>query len=140
MRVPLNHHALSDTKRAHTHLAKGRDAAETFCASRIRSRGTSPTPGMAGTNYQPLLDGLQNAADSYLNTLADSLRSKGVDVQTATPVGVPADNIVEYAHAHPGSLVVMSTHSRSGLANVVLGRVVLHGNTPMLVVPPPSQQ
>lgn len=99
--------------------------------------------GMVGTNYQPLLDSLQNAADSYLNTLAGSLRGKGVHVQTATPMGEPADKIVEYAHEHPGSLVVMSTHGRSGLANVVLGsvarRVVLHGNTPTLVVRPTSQ-
>ena len=58
--------------------------------------------GMAGTNSQLLLDGWQNAADRYLNTLADSLRGKGVNVQTATPMGAPANKIVEYAHAHIG--------------------------------------
>lgn len=100
--------------------------------------------GMAGTNYQPLLDSLQQAADSYLNALAGSLRGKGVHVRTATPLGAPAEKIVEYAREHPGSLVVMSTHGRSGLANVMLGSVargvVLQGNTPTLVVRPTSQQ
>jgi nucleotide-binding universal stress UspA family protein len=99
--------------------------------------------GMAGTNYQPLLDSLQHAADNYLNALAGSLRSKGVHVQTATPLGAPAEKIVEYAREHPGSLVVMSTHGRSGLTSVMLGsvarRVVLQGNAPTLVVRPTSQ-
>jgi nucleotide-binding universal stress UspA family protein len=94
--------------------------------------------GMVGVNYQALLDGLQQDADSYVSQIAESVRSKGVTVQTATPMGLPADKIVEYAHAHPGSLVVMATHGRSGLAEVVLGsvarRVVLHGDTPTLMV------
>lgn len=94
--------------------------------------------GMVGANYQALLDGLQQDADSYVDQLAGAIRGKGVTVQTATPMGLPAAKIVEYAHAHPGSLVVMATHGRSGLAEVALGsvarRVVLHGDTPTLIV------
>ncbi len=98
---------------------------------------TDPT-GMAGVNYQVLLDSLQEAADSYLNQLAASLRGKGLSVQTVAPMGLPADKIVGYTHQHPGTLVVMSTHGHSGIAGVVLGsvarRVVQHGNTPTLIV------
>lgn len=89
--------------------------------------------------YPELLNRLQEAADSYINERATALRAKGYTVLTETPVGLPADKIVHYAHAHPGSVVVMATHGRTGVANVMLGsvarRVVQHGNTPTLIVP-----
>jgi len=95
--------------------------------------------GTSYAAYPELLDRLQEAADSYINERAAGLRAKGHTVLTETPVGLPADNIVRYAHAHSGSLVVMATHGRTGVANVMLGsvarRVVQHGNTPTLVVP-----
>lgn len=94
--------------------------------------------GTAGVNYQAILDSLQAASDTYLNQLAATVHSKEVNVQTATPMGLPADKIVGYAHDHPGSLVVMATHGRTGFTNLALGsvarRVVQHGNTPTLIV------
>jgi nucleotide-binding universal stress UspA family protein len=110
----------------------------------IETIAFSDPTGMVGANYQALLDGLQQDADSYVAQLASSIRSKGVTVQTATPIGLPAEKIVEYTHAHPSSLVVMATHGRTGLAEVVLGsvarRVVLHGDTPTLIVHPSTRQ
>jgi len=96
--------------------------------------------GMGSTNYPEILEGLQQAADSYVQQLAAAVRGTGCSVHTETPLGTPAEKIVEYVHDHPGSLVVMTTHGRTGLAEVVLGsvarRVVQHGNTPTLVVRP----
>jgi len=98
--------------------------------------------GMTGVNYQALLDSFQETADSYVNELASKVREKGTTVETATPMGLPAEKIVEYSHEYPGSLVVMATHGRSGVAEVVMGsvarRVVQHGDTPTLVVRPPN--
>jgi nucleotide-binding universal stress UspA family protein len=97
--------------------------------------------GMAGVNYQALLDSMQEAADAYVSQLMRTLRGKGLQVQTVTPMGLPANNIVSFTHEHPGSLVVMATHGRTGLASVALGsvarRVVQHGNTPTLLIRPP---
>jgi nucleotide-binding universal stress UspA family protein len=97
--------------------------------------------GMAGVNYQALLDSMQEAADAYVSQLMTTLRGKGLQVQTVTPMGLPANNIVSFTHEHPGSLVVMATHGRTGLASVALGsvarRVVQHGNTPTLLIRPP---
>ena len=96
--------------------------------------------GMGSTNYPQILEGLQQAADSYVHQLASAVRGTGCSVHTETPLGTPAEQIVGYVHGHPGSLVVMTTHGRTGLAEVVLGsvarRVVQHGNTPTLVVRP----
>jgi nucleotide-binding universal stress UspA family protein len=96
--------------------------------------------GMTGMNYQTMLDSFPESADTYVNELAARLRAKGVVVETETPMGLPADKIVGYARDHAGSLVVMTTHGRTGLANVLLGsvarRVVQHGNVPTLLVRP----
>jgi nucleotide-binding universal stress UspA family protein len=95
--------------------------------------------GTSYAAYPDLLARLREEADSYVNERAAGLRAKGHTVPTETPVGLPADKIVQYAHAHPGSVVVMATHGRTGLAKVMLGsvarRVIQHGNTPTLVVP-----
>jgi nucleotide-binding universal stress UspA family protein len=95
--------------------------------------------GTSSASYPEILDRLQEAAASYVNEHAAVLHAKGYRVQTETPVGLPANKIVRYAHEHPGSLVVMATHGRTGLANMMLGsvarRVVQHGNTPTLIVP-----
>jgi len=95
--------------------------------------------GASPASYPQLLESLQEAAGGYVTEHATRLRAQGFTVLTETPVGLPADKIVEYAHAHPGSLVVMATHGRTGVANVMLGsvarRVVQHGNTPTLIVP-----
>jgi nucleotide-binding universal stress UspA family protein len=97
---------------------------------------------MAGGNYQAILDGLEQAAQDYLNQVAAPLRRNDLAVEIATPMGGPAEKIVRYTHEHPGSMVVMATHGRTGMTEVVLGsvarRVVLQGNTPTLVVRPPA--
>ena len=95
---------------------------------------------IAGGNYQAILDGLEHAAQDYLHQVAATLRRNDFSVEITTPMGGPAEKIVRYAHDHPGSLVVMATHGRTGVTDVVLGsvarQVVLHGNTPTLVVRP----
>ncbi len=106
----------------------------------VLSLAFGDSTGMGYASYPQILDSLQEAAEDYLNQLALTLRGKDFSVQTAAPVGLPADKIVRYAHEHPGSLVVMTTHGRTGLTELVLGsvawRVVLHGNTPTLMVHP----
>ena len=97
--------------------------------------------GVAGVDYQAVLDSLQDAADSYLGEVAAPLREKKLNVLTEAPMGTPVHEIVRYNEEHTGSLVVMATHGRSGLTNVLLGSVargvVRHGNTPALIVRPP---
>jgi len=98
--------------------------------------------GVAGVDYQAVLNSLQEAADSYLGEVSAALRGKNVNVLTEAPMGTPVHEIVRYAQEHSGSLVVMATHGRSGLAKVLLGSVargvVQHGNTPTLLVRPSS--
>jgi nucleotide-binding universal stress UspA family protein len=97
---------------------------------------------ITGIDYQSVIDGLQEASESYLRHVATTLQGKGLQVQILAPLGTPAEKIVGYTHDHPGSLVVMATHGHGGLVEVLVGsvtrRVVQYGNTPSLVVRPPA--
>lgn len=75
----------------------------------------------------------------YLHRLGDKVRRQGaLWVEEKLLHGHPAQAIVELARKGRGSLVVMSTHGRSGVGRWLLGsvtdRVVRYGAGPVLVV------
>ena len=71
-------------------------------------------------------------AESYLNGVAAGLREAGVGrVKTCVWYGPAATTIVEAAEVEKASLIVISSHGRSG----VVAESVLHGTrTPILLV------
>ena len=62
----------------------------------------------------------------------------GLKTSTAIEVGLPAQQIIDYAGANDIDLIAMSSHGRTGVGRWVFGSVtdkVLHaGNTAVLVV------
>lgn len=70
-----------------------------------------------------ILEAIENEALEYLNDQAAALRAKGLTVEVKKTLGDPANQLVELAHDTPGSLIVMSTHGRSGVARALLGSV-----------------
>jgi nucleotide-binding universal stress UspA family protein len=78
--------------------------------------------------------------EKYLARVEERLQKAGLSVQSRVLTGEPAEQIVDYASASPFSLVVMSTHARSGLSRWVLGSVamkVVSGiSSPILLVRP----
>jgi len=78
-------------------------------------------------------------AEEYLASVVRRLKEKGVTrVETHVWYGAAASSIVEAASMQQASLIVMSTHGRSGVGRLVLGSVaesVLRGTTtPILIV------
>jgi nucleotide-binding universal stress UspA family protein len=78
--------------------------------------------------------------EKYLARVEKRLQKAGLSVQSMVLTGEPAEQIVDYACASPFSLVVMSTHARSGLSRWVLGsiamKVVSGISSPILLVRP----
>jgi nucleotide-binding universal stress UspA family protein len=76
---------------------------------------------------------LANIRERYTNDVA-------MPIQSLALTGAPADRIPDLAQAHPGSVIVMSTHGRGPLSRAVLGsvttQVIQEGATPTLVIPP----
>jgi nucleotide-binding universal stress UspA family protein len=98
--------------------------------------------GPSGTAYvgaQRIMDELLGAAHEYLTSTADGLRARGLTVTTEVSVARPAAGINDYTREHPESLVVLTTHGRSGWRRLLLGsvarRVVLTVAAPILVCP-----
>jgi len=82
---------------------------------------------------------LVREAEIYLNGVAAGLRESGIRrVKTCVWYGPAAPTIVEAAESERASLIVMTSHGRSGLGRMIFGSVVesvLRGTrTPILVV------
>lgn len=100
--------------------------------------GGSSAYGTNGGLSPELLDALENDAKVYLEEISSRLRADGIEVRTVFALRSPGAEITDLAHATPGSLVVMSTHGRSGLGRTFLGsvtdRVVRSSEAPVLVI------
>src|SRR5262249_10251606 len=100
---------------------------------------SDPAPGSAAA-FQEMIDALQEATNSYLSDVERDLRSKRVTVTSIAPLGFPASEIEDYVRKNPGTLVVMATHGRTGVAGAVLGsvarRVVGSVAAPVVLVRP----
>jgi nucleotide-binding universal stress UspA family protein len=87
-----------------------------------------------------VLERLDVVASGYLTGLANVLKNKGLTVQWEVLRGSPGPRIVEFAKGILDSLVVMTTHGRSGFRRWVLGSVadgvVRKTGEPVLVIRP----
>jgi len=79
---------------------------------------------MLGDVPQPdLFDTLEDAAQTYLERVAEGLRGRGLSVAVAASLGAARSTILDCIRREPGSMVVMATHARSGLAGAIFGSV-----------------
>jgi nucleotide-binding universal stress UspA family protein len=78
--------------------------------------------------------------ECYLMSKAEAAEQAGVRGRWTLGSGMPAAKIIEEAHTHQASLIVMTTQGRGGPVCWRLGRVaekVIHcGRLPVMVVPP----
>jgi nucleotide-binding universal stress UspA family protein len=101
-----------------------------------------PESGADPMGYERTLQLLREAAEGYLEQVANRLRQGGLKVEARAVLGFPAPAIAAYAHDHPGSLLVLGTHGRGGIVGFFLGsvarRVVQQADAPIIVVRPVS--
>lgn len=80
------------------------------------------------------------ASTAYLESVATPLRARGLAVTAVVRHGNPAREILAASEEGACSLIVMSTHGRTGLARVRAGsvarQVLRHASIPTLVVRP----
>jgi nucleotide-binding universal stress UspA family protein len=101
------------------------------------------TGSAAYLDVQAIIDSSIAQSQAYMEKTTAALRTRGLDATGEVSVAHAADGIALYARQHPGSLVVLSTHGRSGWRRFVLGSVahrVVHTIAGAVVVCPPSQQ
>jgi nucleotide-binding universal stress UspA family protein len=138
---------LDGSERAERALPYAGDVANTFGRTLLVARVipviTTLLPAVAeGAFVTPeMLQAKQEAARHYLTTVRERYTLEtGAPIQSMLLPGVPARRILDLADAHPGSVIVMSTHGRGALARAALGSVtretIRGATTPMLVIPP----
>jgi nucleotide-binding universal stress UspA family protein len=90
-------------------------------------------------DFEALRAGIERETQSYLEGKVAALNAQGLKrVFSMATEGPAGDEIIKYALGHPGSLVAMCTHGRSGVRRWVLGsvteKVVRHSGGAVLVI------
>jgi len=74
----------------------------------------------------------------YLQQKAESFKEQGIRVRTDVASGHPAEEILRLSTLHQDTLLVMTTHGRSGLRRILLGgvamKVVQEAHVPVLLI------
>jgi nucleotide-binding universal stress UspA family protein len=90
--------------------------------------------------YERLLQDADRAAEQYLREVAARAGGAGSAIHARTLRGDPAGAIIDTAREWPGTLIVIATHGRTGLARFAMGsvadRVVTYSRVPTLLVHP----
>jgi nucleotide-binding universal stress UspA family protein len=90
-------------------------------------------------NYDGMLRQIKAEVESYLGAKVEWLKVSGLtNVSWVALEGPSAEQIADYSRKHPGAIVVMCTHGRSGVSRWVLGsvteKVIRHSSDPVLVL------
>ncbi|MDR3576595.1 MAG: universal stress protein [Anaerolineaceae bacterium] len=110
----------------------------------VYTLGTLPTERAVTSRLLPaatsmMLDMTEASAQDYLQEMAASFQSEGLNVTWEVRRGDPAANIIESAERSASDLIVLATHGKSGIgafwAGSVAPRVVTQTRIPLLLVP-----
>ncbi len=80
------------------------------------------------------------AATAYIGQIAERVRKRGVDaVETSSDATNVADEIIDRAEAEGATMIVMTSHGRSGIGRWLLGsvadKVTRSAAVPVVIVP-----
>jgi nucleotide-binding universal stress UspA family protein len=119
--VPLDGSELAEAVLPHVEALAEQNGVEPVDVVLLR---VSESPVMSD-HYFSNIPETREEIEKYLARVEKRLQKVGLSVQSRVLTGEPAEQIVDYASASPFSLVVMSTHARSGLSRWVLGSVAM---------------
>lgn len=112
---------------------------------RVYNPAAAELPELAPNAYWTKVSGsVRDLAQNYLEEMAGHLRRAGLTVSVAVQEGSPAASILAEAGADPSTLIVMTTHGRSGDERFIMGsvtdKVLRAAANPMLIVRPTGQR
>ncbi|MFB6221960.1 MAG: universal stress protein [Halolamina sp.] len=85
--------------------------------------GTIPLAVLKADVRETLREMGEQASTEAFGRIAPRAEAAGVELVTDVVEGTPEERIVDYAAEHEVDLIVMGTHSRSGLERRLLGSV-----------------
>ncbi len=103
-----------------------------------------PAPPVYGETKGQAIERTEHELLEYLEELSGPIRETGSQVRAVVRLGRPDQEIIDFARESGCDLIVMATHGRSGLSELVQGSVaeavVKSGVTPVLLVRPRRPQ
>lgn len=131
--VPLDGTALSEVALPFAEAIAARDGA------RLTLIRDAHTGGLVGGNSAVDQRRSVDEAEDYLRSIADTLTTRGISVETGVPFGGnPAKWIAEEVRVRKADMIVMATHARVGpdrwLHGSVAEAVVQRTSVPVLLV------
>jgi nucleotide-binding universal stress UspA family protein len=76
----------------------------------------------------------------YLETKAEPLRKKGMNVECVVLEGLASESIIQYAHDNNVKIIAIATHGHSGFRRITMGStaeyVLKNSGLPLLLVTP----
>ena len=87
--------------------------------------GAVYTPGqvVGRLHWRGRIEKEESETKAYLESLAVSLREKGLKVENVVLQGTGGETIVSYAHENEVDLIAITTHARRNLGRLVFGSV-----------------
>jgi nucleotide-binding universal stress UspA family protein len=121
-------------------LLRATTPAEAIAAPAVAATMPPLAPNVAATPIDPsaVVAAERREVESYLRTLAQTLRSRGLAVTYEQHEGSAADVIIVRARELDANVIAMTTHGRGGLERLVFGStadsVLRHAPCPVLLV------
>jgi nucleotide-binding universal stress UspA family protein len=101
--------------------------------------GEALSPVQTSTMMKRLQEELEKTPP-YLESKAQPLRDKGLNVECVTLEGSPSQAIIDYARDNQIGLIAVATHGHSGLRHLTMGStaeyLLKHSGLPILMVTP----
>ncbi len=110
----------------------------TLSSAELAGAGSSPYVGQLIAEQMQIAE---KDANTYLQSVAQALRAKGLQVDVVVLQGTPAGEVImSYASKNKVNLVAIATHGHSGLGRIVFGSVadfvLRQSGLPILVIKP----
>ncbi|HLN87954.1 MAG TPA: universal stress protein [Candidatus Limnocylindrales bacterium] len=139
--VPLDGSGLAEKALPHAvALAKGLNlAVQLLRVYALPSDAYIVADGVIGQGAAPFREAMQKEAANYLEGKVETLRGEGLAEVIGTAMeGDPPKEIIDLAAKTANSLIVMSTHGRSGIGRWMLGsvaeKIIQHSRAPVLLI------
>ncbi|MBN1276138.1 MAG: universal stress protein [Deltaproteobacteria bacterium] len=102
------------------------------------SKGISMAGRDTASFLKDVCEGLIQEASDEMEPVESELKAAGLDVKVRIDCGQPHAKILEIAEEEDVSAIVLGSHGRSNLAEMLLGSVseyvIRHANKPVLVI------
>ena len=138
--VPLDGSELAECALQHVRaIAKGLQVDKVVLLRVLEPGIGTPHNYLSAEHVRQAEDKLEADARGYLNKVAGNLRRDGIPAEAELVLGgEPAAKIIESAEEDKATLIIISTHGRSGVSSWFFGsvaeRVVRHSPVPVLMV------